>query len=130
MNPENPTFALRDIGQIGFVVSDLEKAVAFYRETLGLKHLFSAPPGLAFFAAGDVRLMLSLPEKPSSERFTSAVYFKVADIQAARDALASRGVTFEAEPHRVAKMPDHELWMAFFRDPDRNVLALMCEKRA
>ena len=74
--------------------------------------------------------MLSRPEKPDSERFTCAVYFKVADIQAARDALASRGVTFEAEPHRVAKMPDHELWMAFFRDPDRNLLALMCEKRA
>jgi len=130
MNSDNPTFALGDIGQIGLAVSDLEKAVAFYRDTLGLKHLFSAPPGLAFFAAGEVRLMLSRPEKPDSERFTSAVYFKVADIQAARDALASRGVTFEAEPHRVAKMPDHELWMAFFRDPDRNLLALMCEKRA
>ncbi len=74
--------------------------------------------------------MLSSPEKPDSERFTCAVYFKVADIQVARDAIASRGVTFEAEPHRVAKMPDHELWMAFFRDPDRNLLALMCEKRA
>ena len=130
MNSDNATFAVRDIGQIGLAVSDLEKAVAFYRDTLGLKHLFSAPPGLAFFAAGEVRLMLSRPEKPDSERFTSAVYFKVADIQAARDALASRGVTFEAEPHRVAKMPDHELWMAFFRDPDRNLLALMCEKRA
>lgn len=130
MNSDNPPFALSDIGQIGCAVSDLERAVVFYRDTLGLKHLFSAPPGLAFFAAGDVRLMLSRPEKEDSERFTSAIYFKVSDIQAARDALASRGVTFEVEPHRVAKMPDHELWMAFFRDPDRNLLALMCEKRA
>ena len=130
MNSDNPAFALRDIGQIGLAVSDLEKAVAFYREKLGLKHLFSAPPGLAFFAAGEVRLMLTTPEKPESERFTSAIYFKVADIQQARDALASRGVTFEAEPHRVAKLPDHELWMAFLRDPDQNLLGLMCEKRS
>ncbi len=130
MNSDNPASALSDIGQIGCAVSDLERAVVFYRDTLGLKHLFSAPPGLAFFAAGDVRLMLSRPEKEDSERFTSAIYFKVSDIQAARDALASRGVTFEVEPHRVAKMPDHELWMAFFRDPDRNLLALMCEQRA
>jgi methylmalonyl-CoA/ethylmalonyl-CoA epimerase len=128
MNSINPT--LNHIGQIGFTVTDLERAVVFYRDALGLKHLFSAPPGLAFFAAGDVRLMLSLPEKPDSERFSSALYFKVADIQSARDALASRGVTFEAEPHRVATMADHELWMAFFRDPDRNLLALMCEKRS
>lgn len=129
MNSNNPTFALGEIGQIALTISDLEKAVAFYRDALGLKHLFSAPPGLAFFAAGSVRLMLSRPEKPGSERFACALYFKVADIQAARDALAARGVTFEAEPHRIAKMPDHELWMAFFRDPDRNILALMCEKR-
>lgn len=130
MNSEAPKFSLHDIGQIGLTVTDLEKAVAFYRDALGLKHLFSAPPGLAFFAAGNVRLMLSRPETPDSERFTSVVYFKVADIKGTRDALASRGVAFEAEPHRVAKMPDHELWMAFFRDPDRNLLALMCEQRA
>jgi methylmalonyl-CoA/ethylmalonyl-CoA epimerase len=73
--------------------------------------------------------MLGLPENPDSERFTSAVYFKVADIQAGRDALASRGVTFEVERHRIARVPDHELWMAFFRDPDRNLIGLMCEKR-
>lgn len=129
MNTNNPNFALGEIGQIALTISDLEKAVAFYRDALGLKHLFSAPPGLAFFAAGSVRLMLSRPEKPDSERFGCALYFKVADIQAARDALVARGVTFESEPHRIAKMPDHELWMAFFRDPDRNLLALMCEKR-
>jgi len=129
MNSNNPSFALSDIGQIGLTVSDLEKAVAFYRDALGMRHLFNAPPGMAFFAAGNVRVMLSRAEKPDSERFGCALYFKVMDIHAARDALAARGVTFEAEPHRLAKMPDHELWMAFFRDPDRNLLALMCEKR-
>lgn len=129
MNSNNPSFALSDIGQIGLTVSDLDKAVAFYRDALGIKHLFNAPPAMAFFAAGNVRLMLSRPEKPDSERFGCALYFKVVDIQSARDALAARGVTFEVEPHRLARMPDHELWMAFFRDPDRNLLALMCEKR-
>jgi len=129
MNSNNPTFALGEIGQIAITVSDLEKAVAFYRDALGMKHLFNAPPSMAFFAAGNVRLMLGRPEKPDSERVGCALYFKVADIQAARDALAARSVAFEVEPHRLAKMPDHELWMAFFRDPDRNLLALMCEKR-
>ena len=129
MNSDNPSFALSEIGQIALTVSDLEKAVAFYRDALGMKHLFNAPPSMAFFAAGNVRLMLGRPEKPDSERLGCALYFKVADIQAAREALAARGVAFEVEPHRLAKMPDHELWMAFFRDPDRNLLALMCEKR-
>lgn len=129
MTSNDPNLALNDIGQIGLTVSDLEKAVAFYRDALGLKHLFNAPPAMAFFAAGNVRLMLSSPEKLDPERFGCALYFKVADIHAVREALAARGVIFEAEPHRVAKMPDHELWMSFFRDPDRNLLALMCEKR-
>jgi|SRR5947207_4882655 len=130
MNSNNPNFALSEISQIGVTVSDLENAVVFYRDTLGMKHLFNAPPAMAFFAAGNVRLLLSCPEKPDSERFRGALYFKVADIQAARDELVARGVTFELEPHRLAKMTDHELWMAFFRDPDRNLLALMCEQRA
>ena len=83
----------------------------------------------AFFACGSVRLMLSRPEKADAERLSAALYFKVTDISAAHKALAGRGVSFEAEPHLVARMPDHELWMAFFRDPDSNLLALMCEKR-
>ena len=123
------TLALSDLGQIGLTITDLEKAVGFYRDKLGLKHLFSAPPAMAFFAAGSVRLLLSRPEKPDAERFSCVIYFKVEDIQQAWEALAARGVTFERDPHLVAKMPDHELWMAFFRDPDRNLLALMCEKR-
>jgi methylmalonyl-CoA/ethylmalonyl-CoA epimerase len=129
MKADAPEVALNEIGQIALTITDLDRAVAFYRDILGLKHLFSAPPGLAFFAAGNLRLMLSRPEKEDSESFSCALYFKVADIEKVHDVLVSRGVQFEAAPHLVAKMPDHELWMAFFRDPDRNLLALMCEKR-
>jgi catechol 2,3-dioxygenase-like lactoylglutathione lyase family enzyme len=129
MKTESSEVALKEIGQIAFTISDLDKAVAFYRDVLGLKHLFSAPPGLAFFAAGTVRLMLSQSEDANSEKFSSALYFKVSEIEKVHEALISRGVKFEAAPHFVAKMPDHELWMAFFRDPDQNLLALMCEKR-
>jgi methylmalonyl-CoA/ethylmalonyl-CoA epimerase len=129
MKTDASDIALNEIGQIALTITDLDSAVSFYRDTLGLKHLFSAPPGLAFFAAGNLRLMLSRPEKPDSEKFSSVLYFKVAEIEKVHEVLVSRGVKFEAAPHRVAKMPDHELWMAFFRDPDRNLLALMCEKR-
>lgn len=129
MKTDASDITLNEIGQIGLTVTDLDKAVAFYRDTLGLKHLFSAPPGLAFFAAGNLRLMLSQLEKPDSEKFSSVLYFKVADIEKVHEVLVSRGVKFEAAPHLVAKMPDHELWMTFFRDRDRNLLALMCEKR-
>jgi len=120
--------ALNEIGQVGISISDLDKATAFYRDILGLKHLFSSPPGLAFFAAGNLRLMLSRPEKEDSERFSSALYFKVAEIEQTHDLLVTRRVKFEAAPHRAAKFPDYEFWIAFFRDPDRNLLALMCEK--
>ena len=121
---------LNEIGQIALSVDDLDKAVVFYRNTLGLKHLFSAPPSLAFFACGNVRLMLSGREKPDAEKFSAALYFKVDDIDEAHKSLKDHHVAFEAEPHLVARMPTHELWMAFFRDPDRNLLALMCEKKS
>ena len=122
--------SLNEIGQIALSVDDLDKSVAFYRDTLGLKHLFSAPPGLAFLACGNVRLMLSVRQKPDDERFGAALYFKVDNIDDAHKSLRDRNVSFEVEPHLVARMPDHELWMAFFRDPDRNLLALMCEKKS
>ena len=128
MNNTEPELAA--LGQIGLTVDDLAAAVPFYRDRLGLKHLFDAPPAMSFFRCGSVRLMLSQPERPEADRFSAAIYFKVEDIQAARDALVGRGVTFEAEPKMLARMPDHELWMAFFRDPSRNLLGLMCEKRA
>jgi len=116
---------LSTIGQIAITVTDVDRAVQFYRDTLGMKFLFQFP-NLAFFDCDGVRLMLSPPEKPG-ETYSSAIYFKVRDIQHVFQSLTSRGVVSEREPHMIARMPDHDLWMAFFRDPDRNLLALMSE---
>jgi catechol 2,3-dioxygenase-like lactoylglutathione lyase family enzyme len=117
------------IGQIAVSVSNLERAVAFYRDTLGLKFLFQAPPGLAFFMCGEVRLMLALPEKDQPAKMSSVIYYLVDDIKSEFKALRDKGAQAEGEPHLIARMPDHELWMAFFRDPDDNMLALMSEVR-
>ena len=119
---------IANIGQISIRVHDVPRAVAFYRDALGLDFLFDAGP-LAFLMCGDVRLMLTQPERDEFDHPSSTLYFRVDDIQAAREELAGRGVEFEDEPHLIAKMPDHELWMAFFRDPDQNLLALMSEVR-
>ena len=119
---------LSQIGQIAIVVHDVEKATAFYRDTLGMKFLFAAP-NLSFFDCGGVRLMLSLPSEPKFDHPASILYYKVADIHATHDVLASRGVLFDQPPHFVARLPDHDLWLAEFRDPDDNVLALMSEVR-
>ena len=123
------TFGLSQIGQIAVPVSDLKRAVAFYRDTLGMRFLFQAPPGFAFFDCGGVRLLLDVPAKAQSENYASIIYYSVSDIHAAFETLSARGVAFEQKPHLVANMPDHELWMAFFRDPDENLLALMSEVR-
>jgi methylmalonyl-CoA/ethylmalonyl-CoA epimerase len=120
-------FHLTTIGQIAVPVADLDRAVAFYRDTLGMTFLFQAPPGLAFFDLAGIRLLLDVPAKAQPQNYSSIIYYKVPDIQAAHQTLTTRGVTFEQAPHLVTKMPDHELWMAFFRDPDDNLLALMCE---
>ena len=126
----NQPFGLQEIGQIAVPVADLVRAVAFYRDVLGMRFLFQAPPGLAFFDCGGVRLLLDVPAKTSSEVTGSIIYYKVPDIQAAYATLRERGVAFEQPPELVAKMPGHDLWMAFFCDPDGNLLALMCEVRA
>ena len=115
------------IGQIALNVHEIPRAIAFYRDTLGLKFLFEAPK-MAFFDCGGVRLMLGLPEKPEFDHPASVLYYKVRDIEASYGLLRERGVAFEGEPHLIAKLPDHDLWMVFFRDPDRNLLALMSEK--
>lgn len=119
------SFGLATIGQIAITVHELPRAVEFYRDKLGIPFLFEVP-NMAFFNCGGVRLMMGPPEG-TKDSLSSVIYYKVDDIQAAAEALRLRGVTFEQEPHFVAKMPDHDLWMAFFRDPDRNLLALMCE---
>ncbi len=119
------SFGLSTIGQIAITVTQLDRALEFYRDGLGMKLLFRVP-NMAFFDCGGVRLMLSGSENPG-ETYSSIVYYKVPDIQAAFETLTGRGVVFEREPHLLARMPDHDLWMAFFRDPDRNLLALMSE---
>lgn len=117
------------LGQIAVVVQDLDRAVAFYRDTLGMRFLFQAPPKLAFFDCGGVRLMLDVPEEEEFKHPASILYYKVDDIRGTWTALRDRGVEFRDEPHRVARMPDHELWMTFFRDTEGNTLALMSEVR-
>jgi methylmalonyl-CoA/ethylmalonyl-CoA epimerase len=113
---------LSTIGQIELASRDIARSIGFYRDKLGVRFLFQAP-NLAFFDCGGIRLMLGPAQNPSS----SILYFKVDDIQAAAAELKLRGVEFERDPHLVAKMPGHDLWHAFFRDPDGNRLALLCQ---
>jgi methylmalonyl-CoA/ethylmalonyl-CoA epimerase len=122
-------FCLSEIGQIAVPVSDIDRAIAFYRDILGMCFLFKAPPGLGFFDCNGVRLLLDAPAKSQSKNHSSIIYYKVNDLNVAFNTMSSRGVQFEQAPALVAKMPDHELWMTFFRDPDSNLLALMSEVR-
>ena len=115
------------LGQIAINPKDVERAAAFYEHKLGLKLLFKAPPGLAFFDCGGVRLMLDRAEKPEFEHPSSVLYFAVPNIQSAYHKLKEGGVRFEDEPHLIARMPAHDLWMTFFRDSEENLLALMSE---
>jgi catechol 2,3-dioxygenase-like lactoylglutathione lyase family enzyme len=123
-SPLHEPAQLSAIGQIAITVTDVERAIRFYRDSLGMKFLFQVP-NLGFFDCGGIRLMLSGADR--AETNGSVIYFRVPDIQAAYAALKERGVTFEGEPHVVARMPDHDLWMAFLRDTDRNLLGLMSE---
>lgn len=130
MSGSAPPFSLSTIGQIAIPVKDLDRAVAFYRDSLGMRLLFQAPPGLAFFECGGVRLLIEVPSVAEFRHPASIVYYRVDDIQAAHATLVARGVNFRDEPHLVAKMPDHDLWMAFFGDGEDNTLALMSEVRS
>ena len=121
--------ALSEIGQIAIVVGDVAKATQFYRDVLGLKFLFGAGPNLAFLGAGSVRLMLTTPQGHGEVGKNSILYFKVADLAATHAAIVSRGAKDEHGPQLTARMPDHELWMAFVRDPDDNLVGLMSEVR-
>ncbi len=115
------------LGQIAINAKNVERAAAFYQAVLGLKLLFKAAGGLAFFDCGGVRLMLAHAEKPEFDHPSSVLYFSVPDIQVAYGNLKASGVRFEDEPHMIARMPSHDLWMTFFRDSEENLLALMSE---
>jgi catechol 2,3-dioxygenase-like lactoylglutathione lyase family enzyme len=119
--------ALNQIGQIAVNVRDLPRAVNFYRDVLGMRHLFDAGPKLSFFDCGGVRLMLGPAEQPEFDHPGSILYYRVADLEAAYRELQAKGVRFQDAPHLIAKMPSYELWMAFARDTEDNLFALMAE---
>ena len=125
MNSSSPT-----VGQIALSVSSVEAVLPFYRDILGLQFLFSPAPQLAFLMAGPLRLMLSGASEGSGAKpgANSVLYFKVSAVEATQAAMVERGALQEQAPHFVAKMPDHELWIGFLRDPEGNLVGLMEEK--
>jgi len=120
---------LGEIGQIAVTVTDLEAAKTFYRDVLGMRHLFDAGT-MAFFQCGTVRLLIGAgePGKQAAGMDGTILYYRVADIEGVHAALKGRGVQFVQEPHLVARMKSHDLWLAFLKDPSGNALALMEEK--
>jgi methylmalonyl-CoA/ethylmalonyl-CoA epimerase len=127
MNTTAAGIGISRVGQIAIHAKDVDRASGFYQDVLGLKLLFKAGPGLAFFDCGGVRLMLTQPEKPEFDHPGSILYFAVPDIQSAHARMKENGVHFEDEPHLIARMPDHDLWMVFFRDSEGNLMGLMSE---
>jgi len=123
--PIGPT--LSQIGQIFVNVKDLDRAIAFYRDTLGMTFLFQAPPNMAFFDCGGIRLMLGIADRPEIDHIASIIYYKVDDIEKFYEIFQARGVEFIIKPHLVAPMPTYDLWLADFRDSEGNILALMSE---
>lgn len=130
-----PAPGLSAVGQIAIAVNDFPAAVAFYKDTLGLPFLFDAPvvaggpPAMAFFTLGDIRLLLGTAQAGQPVHPASILYFRTADIAAAHQALAGRGVKFHSPPHLVHRAPDHELWLAEFAAPEGSTHALMEERR-
>ena len=123
-----PTTGIARLHQLSMRVHDVDRAVRFYRDTLGVPFLFAAPPRLAFFDCNGVRLMLSTPE-PGFDHPGSVLYFAVEDIGAMHDTLRARGVEFKTAPHKIATLADREVWLADFEDTEGNTLALMSEPR-
>jgi catechol 2,3-dioxygenase-like lactoylglutathione lyase family enzyme len=125
-NNMSTELGLSTVGQIAIRVKDLQRATDFYRDNLGMKFLFTVN-NLSFFDCDGVRLMLDVPENKEFDHPSSIIYFKVPDIQEAFQTLSGRGVKFEEEPGITARMPSYNLWMAFLRDSENNVLSIMCE---
>ncbi len=128
MNTDNPAVgSLGAVGQIAITVKSLESGRDFYRDILGLPLLFEVP-NMAFFDAGDVRLMMAEADRPELDHPASIIYYRVNDIEATVSALKSKGVKFEHGARLVHPAEDHNLWLAFLRDMDENLVALMEEK--
>lgn len=115
------------VAQLMVPIEDFEKAVAFYRDVLGLPFLFAAPPQMAFFNCGGIRLLVGITPTGEKAQRGSAIYFQVPDIAGVHAFLKSKGVAFKAAPHVVHRTPQSELWLAEFTDPDGNQFALMSE---
>lgn len=128
MNDRATKVGITDVGQIAINAKDLQRAVGFYRDVLGLPFLFEIP-NAAFFQAGPVRLMVGTAETAEFDHPASILYYRVPDIHASFAALTAAGVQIVHEPRMIAKMPDHDLWIGFFRDSEDNVAALMSEVR-
>ena len=128
---EQSTPAIERIGQLAVNATDLKATVAFYRDVLKLPLLAEVdPPGLAFFQCGEVRLMLSVPTSPELQHPSSIIYFQVADLDSSFAKLKAAGAKIEREPRLMGVLGARENWMAFFRDPSDNLLALMSERDA
>ena len=126
MTTATTSVGITRLGQVAINVLDPARATAFYQDTLGLPLLFTAG-NLSFFDCGGVRLMLTRAEKSEFDHPSSVLYFAVPDIVSAHREMLSRGARFEDQPHLIAKLPTHDLWMTFFRDSEEKLLALMCE---
>lgn len=120
------SFAAHHLGQVALTVSDVDRAERFYGDTLGLRKLYRFGD-LLFFDMAGVRLLVEKASDPSTLPKSSVLYFRCHDIAAATETLRAKGVPIVHEPNRIAPMADHDLWMSFFEDPDRNLLALMHE---
>src|SRR5438445_7730772 len=118
--------SIQNIGQVSIIVHDLQRATAFYRDTLGLPLLFTVP-NLAFFDCGGVRLMLGPAETPELDHPSSILYFRVSDLTASHQRLVDAGVQIVAPPRLIAPMPAYDLWMSAFRDSEGNIMELMSE---
>jgi catechol 2,3-dioxygenase-like lactoylglutathione lyase family enzyme len=127
MTAPAPTLSLTQIGQIAITVKDTDRAIRFYRDTLGMRFLFQAGT-LGFLDCGGVRLMLTVAETAEFDHPASLIYYRVADIEAAHAHLETQGVAFRTRPHVVHRAQDHDLWLADFADSEGNTLVLMCEK--
>ena len=125
MNPVAPS----RIKQIAVPVQSIDEARAFYRDTLGLRHLFDAPPELAFFECGGIQLMLAGPPAHGEHGDSQhpVIYYDVSDIESAHTKLKSSGARVIEDPHIIARMNGREIWLSAVSDGQGNVVQLMSD---
>jgi predicted enzyme related to lactoylglutathione lyase len=124
-----PNLSQSHIGQVAIVCKDVARGSAFYRDVLGLRHLFDAPPSLSFFDCGGVRLMLTTVERPEDDHPGSMLYFFVSDIEGVQRDLTAKGVQFLEQPHLIAKLSDRDVWLTAFNDSEGNPMGIMEERQ-